>query len=193
MAAYSAIIKGAGKVMVVDRHPDRLAAGRDRSAPSRSTTPQATPSSSSWTQTNGLGADRGCECVGYQAHDPHGQRAAQPDPEPARAARSGSPAASASSACSCPQDPGGPDELAQQGEIAFDFGKFWFKGQTMGTGPVPGQEVQPGAARPHRRRKGQPSFIVSHELPLDQAPEGYKHFDSRDDGWTKVVLHPAGA
>ena len=24
MAAYSAIIKGAGKVMVVDRHPDRL-------------------------------------------------------------------------------------------------------------------------------------------------------------------------
>ena len=31
----------------------------------------------------------------------------------------------------------------------------------------------------------------SDELPLDQAPEAYKHFDARDDGWTKVVLKPA--
>ena len=38
--------------------------------------------------------------------------------------------------------------------------------------------------------KAEPSFIVSHELPLDQAPEAYEHFDNRDDGWTKVVLHP---
>jgi glutathione-independent formaldehyde dehydrogenase len=36
-----------------------------------------------------------------------------------------------------------------------------------------------------------PSFIVSHELPLDRAPEGYQHFDARDQGWTKVVLAPA--
>jgi glutathione-independent formaldehyde dehydrogenase len=37
-----------------------------------------------------------------------------------------------------------------------------------------------------------PSWIVSHELPLDQAPEGYEHFDNREQGWTKVVLHPGG-
>jgi glutathione-independent formaldehyde dehydrogenase len=30
----------------------------------------------------------------------------------------------------------------------------------------------------------------SHQLPLDEAPSGYQHFDARDDGWTKVVLHP---
>jgi len=41
--------------------------------------------------------------------------------------------------------------------------------------------------------KAEPSFIVSHELPLDQAPEAYEHFDNRDEGWTKVVLHPAMA
>src|SRR3712207_8329538 len=41
--------------------------------------------------------------------------------------------------------------------------------------------------------KAEPSFIVSHELPLDRAPEAYEHFDNRDDGWTKVVLHPAMA
>jgi glutathione-independent formaldehyde dehydrogenase len=31
---------------------------------------------------------------------------------------------------------------------------------------------------------------VSHELPLDEAPAAYQHFDARDDGWTKVVLRP---
>jgi threonine dehydrogenase-like Zn-dependent dehydrogenase len=39
--------------------------------------------------------------------------------------------------------------------------------------------------------RAKPSFLVSHELPLDQAPEGYQHFDARDQGWTKVVLAPA--
>ena len=38
--------------------------------------------------------------------------------------------------------------------------------------------------------EAEPSFIVSHERPLDEAPGAYKHFDARDDGWTKVVLEP---
>jgi hypothetical protein len=38
--------------------------------------------------------------------------------------------------------------------------------------------------------KAKPSFLVSHELSLDEAPEAYKHFDARDAGWTKVVLKP---
>ena len=28
-------------------------------------------------------------------------------------------------------------------------------------------------------------------LPLEKAPEGYAHFDARDEGWTKVVLKTA--
>lgn len=38
-----------------------------------------------------------------------------------------------------------------------------------------------------------PSMIISHELPLTEAPGAYKHFDNRDDGWTKVILHPNAA
>jgi threonine dehydrogenase-like Zn-dependent dehydrogenase len=38
--------------------------------------------------------------------------------------------------------------------------------------------------------KCKPSWIVSHELPLERAPEAYKSFDSRLEGWTKVVLKP---
>ena len=39
--------------------------------------------------------------------------------------------------------------------------------------------------------KVRPSQIISHELPLDRAPEGYRHFDARTEGWTKVVLKAA--
>ena len=41
-----------------------------------------------------------------------------------------------------------------------------------------------------RTGSGAPSFIVSHELGLEEAPDAYRHFDARDNGWTKVVLHP---
>ncbi len=38
-----------------------------------------------------------------------------------------------------------------------------------------------------------PSFIVSHRLPLAEAPNAYKHFDERSDGYTKVLLKPQRA
>jgi glutathione-independent formaldehyde dehydrogenase len=41
--------------------------------------------------------------------------------------------------------------------------------------------------------RAKPSFVVSQELPLEKAPEGYQHFDAREDGWTKVLLHPRAA
>jgi len=36
--------------------------------------------------------------------------------------------------------------------------------------------------------RAKPSFIVSHRLGLDAAPDADAHFDARDDGWTKVIL-----
>jgi len=39
--------------------------------------------------------------------------------------------------------------------------------------------------------KAKPSFIVSHELSLKDAPDAYKHFDTREKGWTKALLKPA--
>jgi len=38
--------------------------------------------------------------------------------------------------------------------------------------------------------KAKPSFLVSHQLSLDEASEAYKHFDNRDEGWTNVILNP---
>jgi threonine dehydrogenase-like Zn-dependent dehydrogenase len=38
-----------------------------------------------------------------------------------------------------------------------------------------------------------PSFVVSHEIGIDEAPAAYQKFDRREDGYTKVLIHPNGA
>jgi glutathione-independent formaldehyde dehydrogenase len=89
------------------------------------------------------------------------------------------------------QDPGSPDELMQKGQLAFDFGSFWMKGQRIATGQANVKAYNRKLRDLIQADKLKPSIIISHELPLEQAPEGYKNFDERVDGWTKVVLKAA--
>jgi glutathione-independent formaldehyde dehydrogenase len=36
-----------------------------------------------------------------------------------------------------------------------------------------------------------PSQVVSHRLPLDQAPGAFAKFDRREEGYVKVILKPS--
>jgi threonine dehydrogenase-like Zn-dependent dehydrogenase len=38
--------------------------------------------------------------------------------------------------------------------------------------------------------KAKPSFVVSHEINITDAPTAYKKFDQRVEGYTKVLIHP---
>ena len=89
-----------------------------------------------------------------------------------------------------PQDPGAKDALAKEGKLAFDFGNFWFKGQKIGSGQANVKHYNRHLAKLIHAGKAKPSMIISHELGLDAAPDAYKHFDERAEGWTKVVLKP---
>ena len=188
MAAYSATLKGASKVMVVDRHPDRLRLAESIGAIAVDDS-AVDPVEFVLEQTMGLGADRGCEAVGYQAHDPQGDedqgltlnRLVQSVRFTGGIGVVG---------VFVPQDPGGHDALAQQGKVAFDYGLHWFKGQTLGSGQCPVKKYNRRLRDLVAAGKATPSFIVSHELSLEQGPDAYQHFDARDDGWTKVVLKP---
>jgi len=190
MAAYSAILKGASRVMVVDRQPDRLkkveeigAIPIDDSA--------VDPVEAINEMTMGLGADNGCECVGYQAHDTEGHE--HPNMTLNRLVKSVRfTGAIGVVGVYIPQDPGGPDEFAKRGQVVFDFGEFWFRGQTLGSGQCPVKKYNRRLRDLIAGGKAKPSWIVSHEISLDGAPEAYENFDNREDGWTKVVLHPAG-
>ena len=89
-----------------------------------------------------------------------------------------------------PKDPDAKDDLAKQGQIAFDFGKFWMKGQRMATGQANVKAYNRKLRDLISVGKAAPSFIISHELPLSSAPSAYQHFDKREKGWTKVILKP---
>jgi threonine dehydrogenase-like Zn-dependent dehydrogenase len=41
-----------------------------------------------------------------------------------------------------------------------------------------------------RNREIDPSFVISHRLPLDQAPQGFQMFRDKQDDCTKIVLTP---
>jgi threonine dehydrogenase-like Zn-dependent dehydrogenase len=188
MAAYSATIKGACKVMVVDRHPDRLRLAESIGAVAIDDSKES-PVERVLDETNGLGAHRGCECVGYQAHDQSGHE--HPNLTLNNLVKSVRFTGGIGVVgVFVPEDPGGPDELARHGEVAFDFGLFWFKGQHMGSGQCPVKKYNRHLRNLIHSDRAKPSFIVSHRIGLADAPEAYEHFDSRDDGWTKVILKP---
>ena len=35
-----------------------------------------------------------------------------------------------------------------------------------------------------------PSFVITHRMTLDEAPDGYKMFAEKNDGCIKIVLSP---
>jgi threonine dehydrogenase-like Zn-dependent dehydrogenase len=191
MAALSANLKSAAKVMVVDRHPDRLALAEEIGAIPIDDS-KASPIDQVNELTNGLRADRGCECVGCQAHDPQGTE--HPNLTLNNLVHSVKFTGTIGVVgLFIPHNPGSPDKLHKGGEIAFDYGLFWFKGQSVGNGQANVKAYNRQLCNPIEQGKAKPSWIVSYELPLDRAPEGYEHFDARDNGWTKVVLHPNGS
>jgi len=36
--------------------------------------------------------------------------------------------------------------------------------------------------------KADPSFVVSHEIGIEEAPTAYRKFDQRVEGYTKVLI-----
>jgi glutathione-independent formaldehyde dehydrogenase len=188
-AAYSAGLKGASQVMTVDRHPDRLKlAERIGAIPIDDS--KVDPVDAVMKLTNGEGADEGCECVGLQCHDPAGHEV--PNDTMNKLVHSVRPTGTLGVVgVFVPEDPKPADKLMKKGELAFDFGMFFHKGLQMGTGQAPVKAYNRQLCRLIAAGKAKPSFLISHELPLDKAPDAYGHFGARHKGWTKVVLKPA--
>ncbi|GAA2021240.1 glutathione-independent formaldehyde dehydrogenase [Pseudokineococcus marinus] len=188
MAALSARIQGADQIYVVDMQPDRL-----RLAEQVGATPVDFSKGSAEEQimeaTKGVGVDRGVEAVGWQAHDHSG------DEHPAGTLDTLVEVVRATGGIGVvgvfpPADPNGPDPDMQEGRLRFPFGQFFFKGQSMGTGQCNTKAYNRQLRDLIIAGKADPGFIVSHELSLEDAASGYEHFDNREDGWTKVLLHP---
>jgi glutathione-independent formaldehyde dehydrogenase len=188
MAAMSAFIKGASRVFVVDEHKDRLALAEKMGAIGINDV-EGDGVEQIKELTDGKGADCGCECVGYQCCDKHGKEV--PNLTMNNLVEAVKPTGGIGVVgVFLPEDPGAKDKLAKEGKLAFDYGKLWFKGQRIGNGQANVKAYNRNLSKLIEAGRAKPSQIISHELSLDEAPEAYKQFDQRAEGWTKVILKP---
>lgn len=188
MAAHSAYLKGAARVFVVDKEPDRLKLAKQIGA-SPINFADTDPTEAIMEATDGFGVDCGIEAVGYQAHDSTGEE----HPEMVldnlvRVVRA--TGAIGVVGVYVPQDPDAAYPLAGQGRIPFDFGAAFTKGISIGTGQCPVKKYNRELRDLIIAGRSSPSWIVSHEVSLDEAVTAYDKFDKRLDGYTKVLLHP---
>jgi glutathione-independent formaldehyde dehydrogenase len=177
-------------VFVVDRVPERLAKASEIGAVpvdfSRSDPVQQIKD-----ETHGEGTDKGVDAVGYQAAARTGDRE-----EPAAVLNQLVQTVRPTGALGVPglyvpSDPGGVDEHARQGLLLVAVGRLFEKGLRVGTGQANVKRYNRQLRDLITEGRATPSFVVSHELPLDQAPAAYQKFDQRVDGYTKVILKPA--
>jgi glutathione-independent formaldehyde dehydrogenase len=189
MAAYSALLRGASRVFCVDRVSERLAKAEEMGAIPIDFS-QGDPVQMIKDKTDGEGTDKGVDAVGYQA-----QVGDATKEEPAivlnslietvrPTGRLGVPG------LYVPADPGGPSEDAKKGMLLVSIGRMFEKGQVVGTGQCNVKRYNRQLRDMITSGRAKPSFVVSHELSLDDAPDAYSKFDQRIEGYTKVVLHP---
>jgi len=189
MSAYSAFLRGASTVFVVDRVPERLQKAKEIGAiPINFEEADAVEQILAY--TNGEGADKGIDAVGYQAKAADGGHE-----QPAAVLNSLIRSVRATGQIGAtglyvPADPGAPDEAAKQGMLLVAVGRLFEKGLRLGTGQTNVKRYNRHLRDLIIAGRAEPSFVVSHELPLDQAPAAYEKFDKRVEGYTKVLLHP---
>ncbi len=192
MAAYCALLRGASRVFVVDRVPERLAQARDIGAVAVDSS-AGDPAQQIRDLTGGEGTDAGVDAVGWPVAPGTGE-----DEEPATVldqlvhtvrptGRLGVPGL-----CARGQPDGVPTQ-GRPGALLVAIDTLVEKGLRLGTGRADVRRYDRQLRDLITEGRASPSFVVSHELPLDQAPDAYRRSAQQMDGFLKVVLRPDAA
>ena len=188
MATYSAFLRGASRVFTVDKLPDRLdLAARVGAEPIDFT--KGDPAQQIADELQAPGVDRGVDAVGYQATAEGGEE------QPAIVLNQLVDTVRSTGSIGVvglylPSDPGATNEHAAKGELLFKVGRYFEKGQRMGTGQADAKQYAHFLRDLIVDARAERGFVVSQDLPLAEAPDAYSRFDRREEGYSKVLLHP---
>ncbi len=191
-AALSARMLGADKVIVIDRFDYRLEMAR-RHAGAETIDYTGTDVREALLElTGGRGPDSCVDAVGMEAH--HGIPAMFAYDRAKQAARLETDRGHAlRQIITCCANGGAISIIGTYGGMMdkFPIGSLMNRSITVRTGQC---HVQRYLRPLYERIAGgelDPSYIVTHHLPLEQAPSGYETFKLKRDGCMKVVLKPA--
>ena len=216
MAAYSAFLRGASKIFIVDKVPERLAAAKkiagcipvDFSAGEDAVDVIIR-------ENDGKMVDRSIDAVGYQAVGSGKEAGEVPNVVIEQCIKVTRPTGGIGvPGLYVPSDPGAVDEKSSQGMMLMSFGKLFekvglpyfsemacacmmlikghFQGLTIGTGQCNVKKYNRYLRDMIISGRADPSFVISHEIGIDEAPNAYEKFDKRIEGYTKVLIHPNG-
>jgi len=189
-AIKSAYLLGAGRVIAIDRVPERLRMAREKAGAITINYEEADVYESLIEITGGLGPDAVIDAVGMEAHGP-GIAGAYDRVKQAMMMETGRPAALRQAIMACRN--GGTVSVAGVYGGFIDkapMGSVMNRSLTIKTGQTHVQRyLQPLMDR-IVNGEIDPGFVITHRLKLEDAPQAYETFRNKQDGCIKVVLKP---
>jgi threonine dehydrogenase-like Zn-dependent dehydrogenase len=191
MAIQSCWMLGAGRVIAIDRVLERLEMARKHGKAETINFDQENVYERLNAMTEGRGPDRCIDAVGVEAH---GTGAADAVLDKVKTAvKLGTDRAHVlREAIMCCRKGG---TISVPGVYVglidkLPFGAVMNKGLTIKTGQTHVQRYTEPLLKKIEGGEIDPSFIITHRLPLKEAPSAYKTFRDKEDGCIKVVLKP---
>jgi threonine dehydrogenase-like Zn-dependent dehydrogenase len=189
-AIRSAYMLGAERVIAIDRIPERLRMAEQQSKAEVIDYGRDSVLEALKTMTGGRGPDACIDAVGMEAHGfgvdswyDYAKQAVLLQTDRPTALREAIQACRKGGTVSIPGVYGG---VIDKVPIGAAFGK----GLSMHMGQTHVQHYLPKLLNHIEQGDIDPSYVITHRLPLEQAPQAYKTFRDKQDECIKVVLTP---
>jgi threonine dehydrogenase-like Zn-dependent dehydrogenase len=189
-AIRSAYLLGAERVIAIDQVPERLQMARDGGKAETIDFSKEDVPDRLKELTGGRGPDACIDAVGLEAHG-MALDAVVDRVKAATFMATDRPHALREAIQTCRK--GGTVSIAGVYGGLLDkmnFGAAFNKGLTFKMGQTHVQKYLGPLLNLVQEGKIDPSFVITHRLPLTDAPEAYKTFKAREDGCIKVVMKP---
>jgi threonine dehydrogenase-like Zn-dependent dehydrogenase len=193
MAARSAQLLGAQRVIVIDRLADRLSVARDRLGVETLDYSQTDILPALREMTGGRGPDACIEAVGMEAHDT-GPAYAYDRVKQAVRLQTDRPTAVRQAIMACRK--GGTVSIIGvfSGFVdKFPLGAAMNKALVLRMGQMHAQRYIPMLLERMAKGEIDPGYLATHPMPLRDGVHGYEMFQRKQDGCLRAVLHPAMA
>ena len=190
-AIASAKMLGAERIVAIDRFEDRLAMARMRAGATDIINYEVLDVYDTlMDMTGGVGPDACIDAVGTEAHMP-GPLYAYDRFKQALMLESDRPFALRQAIMAC-RNGGTVSVIGVYGGFIdkFPMGSFMNRSLTMRTGQCHVHRYMKPLLERIQKGDIDPSFVISHRMKLDQAPEGFAKFLNKEDHCTKIVLTP---
>jgi threonine dehydrogenase-like Zn-dependent dehydrogenase len=190
-AIQSAWMLGAGRVIAIDRVPERLLMAQQRGRAETVNFDHVEVYDKLMEMTGYRGPDRCIDAVGCEAHGRGSFRAALDNIKTTVGLGTDRPEVLRQAIMACRK--GGTVSVPGVYVGFLDkipFGAAMNKGLTFRTGQTHVHRYLEPLMQRIAAGEIDPSFVITHTLPLERGPEAYRTFRDKQDGCIKVVLKP---